>query len=66
MLFAVSWRGSPLIMPRPLLGCQIKAKIKGFLLMYSTYRQKLGEDFAKFCGLLRMYELYLFMVQSDP
>ena len=20
--------------------------------------QKLGEDFAKFCGLLRMYELY--------
>ena len=25
---------------------------------YSTYRQKLGEDFAKFCGLLRIYELY--------
>ena len=22
--------------------------------------QKLGEDFAKFCGLLRIYELYLF------
>ena len=21
--------------------------------------QKLGEDFAKFCGLLRIYELYL-------
>ena len=25
---------------------------------YSTYGQKLGEDFAKFCGLLRIYELY--------
>ena len=26
---------------------------------YSTYSQKLGEDFAKFCGLLRIYELYI-------
>ena len=25
---------------------------------YSTYSQKKGEDFAKFCGLLRIYELY--------
>ena len=25
---------------------------------YSAYGQKLGEDFAKFCGLLRIYELY--------
>ena len=25
---------------------------------YSTYGQKLGEDFAKFCGLIRIYELY--------
>ena len=24
----------------------------------STYSQKSGEDFAKFCGLLRIYELY--------
>ena len=24
---------------------------------YSTYSQNLGEDFAKFCGLLRIYEL---------
>ena len=24
---------------------------------YSTYSPKLGEDFAKFCGLLRIYEL---------
>ena len=24
----------------------------------STYSQKLGKDFAKFCGLLRIYELY--------
>ena len=27
---------------------------------YSTYGQKLGEDFAKFCGLLRIYELYYY------
>ena len=26
--------------------------------VYSTYRQKKGEDFAKFCGFLRIYELY--------
>ena len=26
---------------------------------YSTYSQKLGEDFATFCGLLRIYELYM-------
>ena len=26
---------------------------------YSTYGQKLGEDFAKFYGLLRINELYL-------
>ena len=25
---------------------------------YSTYSQKLGGDSAKFCGLLRIYELY--------
>ena len=25
---------------------------------YSTYSQRLGEDFAKFCGVLRIYELY--------
>ena len=24
---------------------------------YSTYSQKLGEDFAKFCGLPRIFEL---------
>ena len=24
---------------------------------HSTYSQKLAEDFAKFCGLLRIYEL---------
>ena len=26
--------------------------------MYSTHSQKLSGDFAKFCGLVRMYELY--------
>ena len=25
---------------------------------YSTYSQKYGEDFVKFYGLLRIYELY--------
>ena len=33
MLFAARGRGAVLRMPRPLLGCQIKAEIKGFLLM---------------------------------
>ena len=28
---------------------------------YSTYSQRLGEDFAKFCGLLRIYELYRYI-----
>ena len=32
---------------------------------YSTYSQKLGEDFAKFCGLLRIYELYIPLVPSE-
>ena len=26
--------------------------------VYSTYRHKLGGDFANFCGLLRIYKLY--------
>jgi hypothetical protein len=37
MLFAASKRGALLIMPRPLLGCQIKAVIKGFLLRYRLF-----------------------------
>ena len=37
MLFAARGRGSLLIMPRPLLGCQIKAEIKDFLLMYRLF-----------------------------
>ena len=32
---------------------------------YSTYGQKLGEDFAKFSGLLRIYELYLSLSWID-
>ena len=40
MLFAARGRGSLLIMPRPLLGCQIKAEIKGFLLMYHLFLYK--------------------------
>ena len=37
MLFAARGRGGLLIMPRPLSGCQIKAEIKGFLLMYRLF-----------------------------
>ena len=33
MLFAAGGRGALLVMPRPLLGCQIKAEIKDFLQM---------------------------------
>ena len=32
---------------------------------YSTYSQKFGEDFAKFCGLLRIYELYAGIVHKN-
>ena len=35
---------------------------------YSTYSQKLGEDFAIFCGFLRIYELseFTFIGNSNP
>ena len=33
-------QGSLMIMPRPLSGCQIKAKIKDFLLMYPLFQYK--------------------------
>ena len=32
---------------------------------HSTYSQKLVEDFAKFCGLLRIYELYLSRTKNE-
>ena len=37
MLFTTRGRGSLLIMPHPLSGCQIKAEIKGFLLKYRLF-----------------------------
>ena len=37
MLFTASKRVIVLKMPRPLLGCQIKAEIKGFLLVYCLF-----------------------------
>ena len=37
MLFAASKRGALLIKPRPLSGYQIKAEIKGFLLIYRLF-----------------------------
>ena len=40
MLFAVSRRGSFLIMPGPFSGRQIKAEIKGFLLVYRLFLYK--------------------------
>ena len=41
----ISWEGHKILRNLPLT------------FDYSTYSQKLGEDFAKFCGLLRIYEL---------
>jgi hypothetical protein len=40
MLFAARGRGALLIVPRPLLGCQIEAEIQGFLLMYRFFQYK--------------------------
>ena len=37
MLFAAGGLGALLVMPRPLSGCQIKAEIKGFPLMYRLF-----------------------------
>ena len=37
MLFAAGGRGPLLMMPHPLSGCQIKAEIQGFLLMYCLF-----------------------------
>jgi hypothetical protein len=37
MLFAASGRGALLVLPDPVLGCQIKAEIKGFLLKYCLF-----------------------------
>ena len=37
MLFAAGGRGGLLVKPRPLSGSQIKAEIKGFLLMYCLF-----------------------------
>jgi hypothetical protein len=37
MFFAARRRGVLLMMPRPLLGCQIKAEIQGFPLMYCLF-----------------------------
>ena len=37
MLFAARGRDALLMMPRPLSRCQIKAEIKGFLLMYRLF-----------------------------
>ena len=37
MLLAAGGLGALLIIPRPLSGCQIKAEIKGFLLMYPLF-----------------------------
>ena len=38
--FTASHRHALLIMPCPLLGCHIKAKIKGFLLVYRLFQYK--------------------------
>ena len=38
MLFAAGRRGALLVKPHPLSGSQIKAEIKGFLLMYRLFQ----------------------------
>ena len=49
----------------PTIGIPAKCLWRGFLiLMYCS--QKLGEDFANFCGLLRIYELYIKETFWDP
>ena len=60
MLFAARGRGALLIMPRPLLGCQIKAEIKGFLLMYRLflYYQWFSQNIEK--GWRKIFEKRLF------
>jgi hypothetical protein len=49
MLFAARGRGALLIMPRPLSGCQIKAEIQGFLLLYCffLYQQRFFQNIEK-------------------
>ena len=53
MLFAARGRDALLMMPRPLSGCQIKAEIQGFLLMYRLFLyhqwffQNIGKDWKK-------------------
>ena len=37
MLFAAREHGALLMMPRPVLGFQIKAEIQGFLMMYRLF-----------------------------
>ena len=41
--------------------CEISTN---YLSLCSTASQIIGGDFAKFCGLLRIYELYI-LIQSD-
>ena len=58
MLFAARGRGALLIMLRPLLGCQIKAEILGFLLRYRLFLyylwffQNIEKDWRKYFVIL--------------
>ena len=61
MLFTARSCGALLIMPRPLLGCQITAEIKGFLLMYHLfmyYYKWFFQNNEK--GWRKMFEKYYF------
>ena len=60
MLFTARGCGGLLIMPRPLSGCQIKAEIKGFLLMYHLflYYQWFSQNIEK--GWRKIFEKRLF------
>ena len=60
ILFAASGRDALLMMPRPFLGCQIKAEIKGFLLMYRLflYQQWFFQNIEK--DWRKIFEKYYF------
>ena len=55
----VKYSSSVHILKSPCLGQNSCLRNLRLTFDYSTYSQKLGEDFSKFCGLLRIYELYL-------
>ena len=69
MLFAASERGALLMMPCPLLACQIKAEITGFLLRYCLFLyflwffQNIEKGWRKFFEI-RLFPRFLKMTKN--